>query len=49
MHNTPANNNKLLDYDPDGKPCQQKLHHCSVDGVLSYIQMMICPDTTMPI
>lgn len=49
MHDTPANERKLLDKDPDAQPRQQSWNYCSVVGCLGYLQAMIRPDITMSV
>ena len=49
MHDTPASDSKLLDQDPSGKPRQQPWNYRAAVGALSYIQLMIRPDITMPV
>ena len=40
---------RILNKDPNGKPCKQKCNYRSDVGCLSYIQAMISPDITMTV
>jgi hypothetical protein len=47
LHDTPASDLKILDNDPDALPRNQPWNYCSAVRCLSYINVMVCPDTTM--